>query len=413
MQIKFLGGCREVGGNGFLVEDQKSSILLDYGVKIKEGPPQMPMQAKPDAVVLSHPHLDHCGALPALYRKHGPSLYMTDVALELTIMLLKDSMKIARKEKYKLPFSSRDVKDMIKRTNIINYEEKFREGPFVCRLMDAGHIPGSAGVLIETGEKRLFYTGDINTKDTQLLKGALLPRNIDILITESTYGLRDHPKRNSEENRLLNSVEEVISNGYRALVPVFAIGRSQEVLLILEKYADKIAIDGMAKQATEIVTYYSRYLKDAKRLKKILNKIFWVKTQEDREYALKKYPIIVATAGMLSGGPALYYLEKMRKDSTSRVLFVGFLVDDSPGKILLNTGKFTNDEESYDVSCQMDKFDLSSHAGETDLLKIIEKTNAKHVVCIHGDNCEKFADMISEKYGIKTYAPKKGEVLKF
>ncbi len=413
MNIQFLGGSREVGGNGFLVHEKGTKLLLDYGVRIQPEPPQYPLKASPDFAILSHAHLDHCGALPVLYGKRKPPLYMTDVSLELTIMLLKDSLKIAKKENYKAPFSMHSINDMVKCTKLLNYDEKFSAGNFKCILYDAGHIPGSSGVLIESGGKKLFYTGDINTKDTRLLTKAALPSDIDVLLTESTYGFKEHPRRSAEEARLLRSVEESVANHETVLIPVFAIGRSQEVLLILEKYADKIAIDGMAIRATEVVTYYGRYLNDPKKLKKILDKVFIVRSREDREYAIKKFPIIIATAGMLSGGPALYYLKEIQGDANAKVLFVGFLVDDSPGKNLLKTGYFSSGREKYPVQCQLDRFDLSSHAGREGLEKIIKKTSPEHVISVHGDSCEAFAAEIAQAFGVKAYAPKKGDVVKF
>ncbi len=239
-----------------------------------------------------------------------------------------------------------------------------------------------------------------------------LPKDIDILIMESTYSKREHPLRLQEEKNLIALVEEVVNKNSTALLPVFAIGRSQEVLFILEKFTSKIAIDGMARKATEIIFEHSSSIKDHVRLRKILNRIFTIHDSKDREFALKNYPIIISTAGMLFGGPALYFLKKIRSDPESKVLFTGYLIDDSPGKELLDTGRFKGEQESYNVKCEVRRFDLSSHAGHSGLLEIIKKTNPQKVACIHGDDCEGFAKEIESSLGISAFAPKAGEKIK-
>jgi putative mRNA 3-end processing factor len=181
--------------------------------------------------------------------------------------------------------------------------------------------------------------------------------------------------------------------------------------MILEKYTRKIALDGMAKAASEIILDYKYHLRDPKRLKSILKKITWVRTDKDRERAVKKCPIIVTTAAMMAGGPVLYYLRHLRGRPEAKVLFSGYLIEDSPARGLVETGIFQNIEEKYHVHCDVQQFDLSSHCGNRELLEIIKRTNAKRVVCVHGNNCEKFANTLSETLGIEAIAPKNGEIL--
>jgi putative mRNA 3-end processing factor len=401
MNLTFHGGCREVGGNTILVDN----ILLDYGVVIGDHDLKYPPKLNPTATILSHSHLDHCGALPRLKSQ----IFMTDVSLDLTKMLVEDSLKIAKKERKPTPFSDRDIKNFVKNTTTKPYDQQFRIGKYKCTFYDAGHIPGSAGILLE-GKKRIFYTGDINTNATHLLNKCSLPRDIDILITESTYSNRNHKPRKKEELKLIKVVKESITSNHPVLIPVFAVGRSQEVLLLLENFSKKVVLDGMAKLATEITTYYSNYLKNPEKLQDILNSIEWIKDDNDRKRAVKQSKIIVATAGMLSGGPAMYYLRAIKDNPDAKILFVGFLVDDSPGKHLLETNKFyKHGEDSYPVKGQVTQLDLSSHAGKDGLIEIIKTTNPEKIFCVHGDDTPKFAREISKKFGIEAYAPKQGE----
>ena len=143
MQIKIHGSGQEVGRSAIMLDDGKTKVMLDYGVKLQPEPPSYP--AKPekiDAVILSHAHLDHSGALPVFYRKGKIPAFMTDVTLDLSALLLKDSIKVAKKNGYSTPFEKNELNKMIKNARLVRYNEKFRVNNFNCRLYDAGHIPG-------------------------------------------------------------------------------------------------------------------------------------------------------------------------------------------------------------------------------------------------------------------------------
>ena len=208
-------------------------------------------------------------------------------------------------------------------------------------------------------------------------------------------------------------MDEALAREEVALIPVFAVGRAQERLLLLEKYANKIALDGMAKKASEIIAQYGGYMKDRKRLRHILRKVHWVHTRQRRMQALKKYPIVVSSAGMLGGGPAIHYLREIKGRHDSKVIFTGFLVEDSPGRNLIQTKIFETAEERFHVHCELEQFELSAHADHNGLLSIIRRTNPEKVVCIHGDSTKSFANVVENEFpGIEAIAPKNGDVIR-
>lgn len=409
MKIKILGSGREVGRSAILLFHDNFKISLDFGVKLQPEPPSFPIVHKDvDGIIVTHSHLDHSGAIPLL---PNVNCYMTELTKKLTKLLLFDFVKVARINNYKIGFSKKDVKLALLNARIT--EDKFIIKNIPCNFFDAGHIPGSRSVLLNIEGKNIFYTGDIKLEKQNLIDGCKLPKEeIDILIIESTYGDRDHPNRKEEEERFKSEIDETLNQSGIVLLPTFAVGRAQELLLILKDYSDYIAIDGMAKDATKIIMNYN--LKTSSSLKKIFKRIKKVNTAKERERIIRKgNRIIITTSGMLNGGPVVYYLKKIYKRKDCKILFTGFQVEGTPGKYLLDTGIFAYQDLEFHVNCPVNRFDFSSHAGKSELFKIIEKLNPKIVICVHGDNCNEFAKDIEKEFGINAFSPNNGEILEF
>ncbi len=413
MKIRVLGAGRDIGKSCIEVEADGTRVIMDAGMKINPEPPSyapLPDSA-PDGVVISHAHLDHSGALPQLYHKWSPPAFMTQLTKELSQLLIKDSMKIANAEGYNVPYDEHEFHTAMKRTIVKKYGEPFRIKNLSCSLYDAGHIPGSSSVLL-SGSKRILYTGDIQDEETTLLRGARLPKKADTLIIESTYAGKSRAPRKKEERRLIEAVEECIANNTPALMPVFAIGRAQEVLMLLEKYAKYIAIDGMVKDATRIVTSHPGSIKDAGTLREAANKAFWVKTAKQRQNIMEKRPLIISSAGMLGGGPAVSYLRSIAQKKEARVLFTGYLVDESAGWGVMNEKMYDHEGEKFPIKCRIDQFELSGHATHEGLHRIIKSVKPEHIVCVHGDSTEAFAKELCEM-GYDAHAPRPGEEVRF
>lgn len=409
MKLKILGSGREVGRSAILLIYDNCKISLDFGVKLQPEPPSFPIIPKElDGIIVTHSHLDHSGAIPLL---PNVNCYMSELTKKLTKLLLFDFVKVARINNYSIGFSKKEAKLAL--SNSMIAENEFIIKNIFCKFFDAGHIPGSRSVLLKFEDKNIFYTGDIKLDNQRLVHGCKLPKDdIDILIIESTYSDRDHPNRISEEERFKAEIDETINQNGIVLLPTFAVGRAQELLLILKDYKDYIAIDGMAKDATKIIMIYN--LKSSHLLKKIFKSVKKISTNKERDRIIRKGgKIIITTSGMLNGGPAVYYIKKIYKRKDCKILFTGFQVEGTPGKYLLDTGIFRNEDIELHVNCPIGRFDFSSHAGRSELFKIIEKLNPKYVVCVHGDKCEEFSKEIENKFGIKAFSPSNNEILEF
>ena len=422
MNLKFLGGAREVGRSGVLLDTGSERMLMDYGIKIvsqAEGPLQEPkLPLKPnlnfDAILLSHAHLDHSGFVPNLYHRgyRGPT-YTTATTLDLARILLKDSIKLADLRNQEKHFFTKDLKVMEKNEYRITYGQQFYIGKTSIGVYDAGHIPGSVSFHIDTGKGTLVYSGDIKTRDTELLRGLEpIRESTDILIMESTYAERNHPDRKTQENELVERVRETLQMDGIAMLPCFAVGRAQEVLLILKKHGlDRypIYLDGMAVDATKIILKYPELIRQSKNLDKIYNKVTKVYNNRQRSKILKEPGIIVTTSGMLNGGPIVHYLEKLYDKENCSLIMTGFQVPGSAGYNLRETGNFITEEKSFRVKCNIHFIDLSAHSGRKELFDYVKMIDPKKVFVIHGDSCEKFARELQE-LGYDAYAPQNGEV---
>lgn len=414
LQIRFLGGAREVGRIGVAVKSEKTQILLDYGVMLGREP-GFPMHVPPkevDALVLTHSHLDHSGALPIFYIEKKRPLYTNKLTLELSELLIQDFIHLSS---YFLPFEYIELKAMMKSLKHLNYGVKHKVGDMKIQLLNAGHTPGSAHALIETGGKRLLYTSDFNTEDSKLLEGATMDYgDLDAVITESTYANEDHSERLELEKRFVESVKEVVEDGGSVLVPAFGVGRAQEILCILGAYRFEypVILDGMAREVSRIMINNKKFMKDPKLFVDAVHSADWVEGWRDRRKALKGPNVIVSPAGMLKGGPAAFYASKLGKKSSNAIFLVSYQIPGTPGRELLEKGICTIDGKMRKVKARVEHFDFSSHCGGNQLKEALRKLGGKpKVFVVHGDegNCEMLSEWVKSDLGLDAVAPHTGD----
>jgi len=407
MKLEFLGAMGSVGASGISIEDGSNKIVLDYGTKVREVPPKFPLPVeRPKAILLSHSHLDHCGAVPLLVKKYSTPIYALDVTKDLTELLLEDSIKVSREEGVELPFNDFDVKQTIKNFVLVDYNKPFKIDNFQITYFDAGHIPGSAMIFVESKETNVLYTGDFNDINTRLLERCEedLPK-VKNLIIESTYSDREHSDRKREEKELVKMIEETISDNHPAIVAAFAVGRAQEILLITAKHGISypLFMDGMAKKATTIINRYKKYLREPEDLENALKFVTYVKGRMRRRL-VKEVACIITTSGMLTGGPVVKYIEKLYKKDRASLILTGWQIEGTPGRILLETGRFIYGNVDIEVKMKVKRLDFSAHAGRKSLFEFVKKLNPEKVFCVHGDHTEEFAEELRRE-GFDAIAP--------
>jgi len=416
LKLKCLGGAREVGRNAFLLDNGRENILLDYGIKVEEGLMPLPT-GKVDHLVIAHPHLDHSGAVPTQFRKGGPRVYATAACFDQAHLLWRDSMKISRLKGIPQLYTQMDIDNAEKNAQRVTFGQSVDTKSATIDFWDAGHVPGAFSCMVEMPKKKVFYTSDFRMSPTRLLNGAKFGKlkGVDTLIMESTYSDRDHQPREETEKGLINAVKDTVANGGIALVPVFAVGRAAEILLVLHssKPDYPIYLDGMAREATEIALRYPELLRDPKALTEAVNNTTPLYTDEERTAALNRPCAIVTTGGMLEGGPVVFYLKRLHMRPECALLYTGFQAPRTAGRYLLDTNRFVTAEVDMAVKMRIDKFDFSAHAGRNELFDLVKKMSPNHVVCIHGDNCERFATELRGRFGVEAEAPKVGETIEF
>ncbi len=411
-----LGGAQEVGRSSFLV-DSGEKIVLDRGVKLSSRKTEYPLPVNVylDAVVISHAHMDHAGHLPHLFLKTNTPTFLTPPTLDTAKILWFDTLKIAGLEAMQPEFTEEEIAKTEQYSFPLEYKRKVEISKNVSlEFFDAGHILGSAMAKLSFPEKEVLYTGDFKVDDTKLHYGAdLKVGKVHTVIIESTYGDREQLPRKETEKLFVEKVREVVADGGHCIVPAFAVGRSQEVIDVLvgHKVNVPIYLDGMGQKAARVMLDYPKYLKDHHSLKKSMAFAKWVKNKNVRKKALNQPGVIVSTAGMLQGGPVLNYISRIYKDTKSAVLLTGFQVEDSPGRMLLETGKMHVDGRTVDVKMQVFKFDFSAHASQSELLKSLKKWSPAKAVLVHGDTSvlPVFKKEIESSLGIEAVIPSIGK----
>lgn len=414
VSLRFMGGTHEVGRNAVLLDTSSANILLDYGVKIGEKP-EFPghIRAKEvDGIIVSHAHLDHSGGTPQFYLREDKPFFATPVTTEVMRILIKDMIKLSG---YWLPFEYIEFESMMRNTKNLGYGEKVKLRNIEFSLLNAGHIPGSAMINLKVGGKRVLYTGDLNTETTRLVHGAKSPQQkFDAVIIESTYANTNHPERKELESSFVSAIKKVLHNEGKVLVPAFAVGRSQEMLSVMnaQKLKAKTVVDGMARAVNRIYVDHPDFIKTPKTFKKVFNTTREITGWRDRRQAARRADVMVAPSGMLQGGTAMHYMERLALNERNAIFLVSFQVPGTGGAKLMETGYFTIKEMDVEVKAKVQHFDFSSHSGKTALEAFLRGLKGKpDVYVIHGEpeNCESLAQLARDELDMNAIAPNEGD----
>lgn len=452
VRLTSLGGFREVGRSASLLSTRQSKVLIDCGMGTSDqdaGGPNLPTpylnapEIQPieslDAVVITHAHLDHTGLLPALFRYgyDGP-VYCTPPTRDLMSMLQLDMLKVAFGEGKKAPYDSSHIRKMVANCITLKYGETTDIAPDIrLTFQNAGHILGSAVAHFHIGEGmfNIAFTGDIKFERTWLFNPAnnKFPR-LEALVMESTYGgFHDFQATRQEASEGLKTiVERVLARQGKVIIPVFAVGRSQEIMLVLEELMRTgqvptlpVWLDGMIWEATSIHTAYPEYLNSQLRtqifqngLNPFLSNIFNRVDSNEKRQSILDDPdpcIVLATSGMMNGGPVLEYMKHWADNPNNSLIFVGYQAEGTLGRRIQKGAKEIQLTErgqqiNVPINLNIETVDgFSGHSDRKQLLSYIAGMEPKpyRVFLGHGEEhkCLELASTIHKRFGIETRAP--------
>ena len=424
MKISFFGGANEVGASCTSIEIEGRHILVDAGIRMNvdqaEQLPDLDKVGMPDAFLLTHAHTDHTGALPELVRR-WPSVkgYCTPATKAITRVPLEDNKKRLgdeEQEDEESLFTHGEIDAALQYLEFM-WPVPWREPVQICggvtaTWIPAGHILGAAMIYIKGEQESILMTGDVSVTDQKTIPGmsmSNLPYQPDVMVMESTYGNRQHKDRAKEEKRLISDVARVIEADGKVLIPVFAIGRAQEVILILKHAMQRgeipkfpVWVDGMVTKVNDI---YSRFadelLPSLKHEAECSEKIFYSDVIElvpqdfNRDEVLSwDQCCIVAPSGMLNVGRSSGYAKNLVKDPRNLIAITGYQAEGTPGRVLRDLAKADEstarvwelkDGASEPVKCQVERYSLSAHADRDQLTGLVEKVQPRKLLLVHGD----------------------------
>ncbi len=415
-KITFLGGAGEIGASCTLVEVGETRLLVDCGVRFRSQsalPNLAALQGKKlDAIVVTHAHTDHTGGLPVVSDAWpNAPIYATPPTIDITMILLRDALKIMSTEdrEAEIPlYAEKQVTRVSGAFVPVHYGKQVFVNDIVVTFLPAGHILGASMVHLDTPAGNFLFTGDYSVSAQLTVPSLDRPSlHTDMMITEATYGNRFHEDRNTAEQGLITRIEEVLHNGGRVLIPAFAVGRAQEILLILKRALRNgtlpeipVYVDGMVRSVCEVYGRNEKYVPRGlhHEIKKashpfFTNGITQVMRPADRTAALENGPcVIVASSGMLSGGASTHYAKQMVRNSNDAILITGYQDEESPGKALLDLAEENEDSReisidgrTWPVKCRFEKYGLSAHADRMQMLGLIESLRPRSIAFVHGD----------------------------
>ncbi len=399
-ECRFLGAAEDIGRLGFTLETQGKRFLYDYGIA-PDKPPQYPIEAPAvDQMFLTHAHLDHSGMVPWLAGRHDGTILTTPPTAAVSELMHHDSLKIARSEGFPEPFSDSDIDSTRSLYEFTSFGVDLPMGDDLTACFhSAGHIPGAAQVELR-GDKTFVFTGDLYTEPQRLVQGGE-PVPCDVLAMETTYAGREHPPRDEVEESFLEYVEECTGEGGTVIVAAFAVGRAQEIAMVLAGHGYNVWMDGMARRVSDIFQENPEFLLDADEYNWAMKGVKKVWNHRGRYLALKEADVIITTSGMMEGGPILFYLDQLRNDAASGIALSGYQVSGTNGRRLWDTGEIDLDprdpgKKVVKPKCKVRHFDFSAHAGHQDLVKFAKATGAADIILFHGDNREMLRDDLEE-----------------
>ncbi|NOX71588.1 MAG: MBL fold metallo-hydrolase [Candidatus Micrarchaeota archaeon] len=411
IDIRVLGSGREVGRSAILIDTGTEKLLFDYGIEVQDmGVPKMP-PLNLDGVFISHAHLDHSGLAPQLYAAgYEGRTFMTSATRDISYELLKDSLHVQKKKGIRPHFLPAHINVMEENTKIIENGEGVSIGKSKISLESSGHIPGSSQTILETKNDKLLYTADIKFIDTQLMSGAHTEfDDVKTIISESTYSYTDHPDRKSLEDRLREIAQETLYNNGILLLPAFAVGRTQELLLILSDLGFPIVMDGMGIEITEKILMHPDSIRDADKLASAFSEAGKARRDSQRASVLQEPCIIITTSGMMNGGPISYYMKHLHKRKDCAIVQTGFQVEGTVGRVFKDTGRYVTNGLDVNSHMKYDFLDFSAHTDRSHLIEFYKKLNPENIVLVHGDHAEDFAAELREEHGFNASAPANGE----
>ncbi|MBU1197235.1 beta-CASP ribonuclease aCPSF1 [Candidatus Micrarchaeota archaeon] len=444
VKITALGAAREVGRSCFLLQTNNSNVMLDCGLNVDTSEPTRAYPylnamglalEKIDAVIITHAHLDHSGFLPYLYAYgyEGPT-YCTPPTRDLMVLLQQDCINVMTSEGNTPPYTEKDVKNMLNHVIVRKYGEVTDITPKIrFTFHNAGHILGSAMAHLHIGEgmHNLVYTGDHKFGRTNLFDQAdvRFPR-VDTVITECTYGAPQdmRPRIDESERQLMSVIHETIQRGGKVLIPVLAVGRAQEIMLILEKYLRNenipVYIDGMCREASAIHTVYPEYMHRNVQRRILQNDspfdkpLFKSAIGMDRKAIVdSEQPcVILATSGMLTGGPSVEFLKLMSANEKNSMIFVGYQGVMTLGRKIQNGNlevPILNDKNKLDslkINLQVRTVEgFSGHSDRMQLLNFLRaiKPRPSSVFMVHGEEskCENMTRTVGRMLHVDARAP--------